>query len=155
MKAIRLNITHCRTQLAQGRVPLVHAIPGRQESHRACQHHNHPQTAPKIFQKVDVKIHIDRGSAESFVGNVYIGRVVRVLPGMQAAFVDIGLERAAFLYAGDIYPAFAEKDEDIDIDEDADATIAEASPRSKPKSHLTHGVEGRCSSSSRPDDGRN
>ena len=61
------------------------------------------------------EIHIDRGSAESFVGNVYIGRVVRVLPGMQAAFVDIGLERAAFLYAGDIYPAFAEKDEDIDI----------------------------------------
>ena len=54
-----LNITHCRTQLAQGRVPLVHAIPGRQESHRACQHHNHPQTAPKIFQKVDMEIHID------------------------------------------------------------------------------------------------
>ena len=79
------------------------------------------------------EIHIDRGSAESFVGNVYIGRVVRVLPGMQAAFVDIGLERAAFLYAGDIYPAFAEKDEEIDIDEDADATIAEASPRSKPR----------------------
>ena len=79
------------------------------------------------------EIHIDRGSAESFVGNVYIGRVVRVLPGMQAAFVDIGLERAAFLYAGDIYPAFAEKDEEIDVDEDADATIAEASPRSKPR----------------------
>ena len=79
------------------------------------------------------EIHIDRGSAESYVGNVYIGRVVRVLPGMQAAFVDIGLERAAFLYAGDIYPAFAEKDEDIDIDDDSDATIAESSPRSKPK----------------------
>ena len=83
------------------------------------------------------EIHIDRGSAESFVGNVYIGRVVRVLPGMQAAFVDIGLERAAFLYAGDIYPAFAEKDEEIDIDEDADATIAEGislhmSPRHAP-----------------------
>ena len=79
------------------------------------------------------EIHIDRGSAESYVGNVYIGRVVRVLPGMQAAFVDIGLERAAFLYAGDIYPAFAEKDDDIDIDDDSDATIAESSPRSKPK----------------------
>ncbi|NUM89336.1 MAG: ribonuclease G, partial [Bdellovibrionales bacterium] len=39
---------------------------------------------------------------KSIVGNVYKGRVVRVLPGMQAAFVDIGLERAAFLYAGDI-----------------------------------------------------
>ena len=84
-------------------------------------------------RRLSREIHIDRGSAESFVGNVYIGRVVRVLPGMQAAFVDIGLERAAFLYAGDIYPAFAEKDEEIDIDEDADATIAEASPRSKPR----------------------
>ncbi len=79
------------------------------------------------------EIHIDRGSAESYVGNVYIGRVVRVLPGMQAAFVDIGLERAAFLYAGDIYPAFAEKDEEIDIDDDSDATIAESAPRSKPR----------------------
>ena len=79
------------------------------------------------------EIHIDRGSSESYVGNVYIGRVVRVLPGMQAAFVDIGLDRAAFLYAGDIYPAFAEKDDDIDVDDGADATIAEASPRSKPR----------------------
>jgi ribonuclease G len=79
------------------------------------------------------EIHIDRGSSESYVGNVYIGRVVRVLPGMQAAFVDIGLDRAAFLYAGDIYPAFAEKDDDIEIDDDGDATIAESAPRSKPR----------------------
>jgi ribonuclease G len=39
---------------------------------------------------------------KSIVGNVYKGRIVRVLPGMQAAFVDVGLERAAFLYVGDI-----------------------------------------------------
>jgi len=50
-----------------------------------------------------VELHIDRGDNRGFVGNVYLGRVVRVLPGMQAAFVDIGLERAAFLYVGDIY----------------------------------------------------
>ncbi|MCO4743663.1 MAG: Rne/Rng family ribonuclease [Proteobacteria bacterium] len=49
---------------------------------------------------------IDRGDNRGFVGNVYLGRVVRVLPGMQAAFVDIGLERAAFLYVGDIYREF-------------------------------------------------
>ena len=36
------------------------------------------------------------------VGNIYKGRVVRVVPGIQAAFVDIGLERNAFLYAGDL-----------------------------------------------------
>ncbi|MBX2800932.1 MAG: Rne/Rng family ribonuclease [Myxococcales bacterium] len=50
------------------------------------------------------ELQIDRGDERGFVGNVYLGRVVRVLPGMQAAFVDIGLERAAFLYVGDIYP---------------------------------------------------
>ncbi len=51
-----------------------------------------------------VELQVDRGDNRGFVGNVYLGRVVRVLPGMQAAFVDIGLERAAFLYVGDIYP---------------------------------------------------
>ncbi len=54
------------------------------------------------------ELHVDRGDKKSHVGNVYLGRVVRVLPGMQAAFVDIGLERAAFLYGGDIYPEFVE-----------------------------------------------
>ena len=48
---------------------------------------------------------------KSIVGNVYKGRIVRVLPGMQAAFVDIGLERAAFLYVGDIVYE-AEEDEE-------------------------------------------
>ena len=80
-----------------------------------------------------VEIHIDRGNTERHVGNVYLGRVVRVLPGMQAAFVDIGLERAAFLFAGDIYPEFADKDGDIDIDDNPDATIAESTPRSRPR----------------------
>src|SRR5690606_33744819 len=37
------------------------------------------------------------------VGNIYLGRVLRVLPGMQSAFVDIGYERAAFLYVDDAY----------------------------------------------------
>lgn len=50
------------------------------------------------------ELHIDRGDNRGYVGNVYLGKVVRVLPGMQAAFVDIGLDRAAFLYVGDIYP---------------------------------------------------
>ena len=49
------------------------------------------------------ELHIDRGRDRGYVGNVYLGKVVRVLPGMQAAFVDIGLERAAFLYVGDIH----------------------------------------------------
>jgi ribonuclease G len=45
---------------------------------------------------------IERTSHHSLVGNIYKGRVCRVLPGMQAAFVDIGLERAAFLHTSDI-----------------------------------------------------
>ena len=45
---------------------------------------------------------IERASRRGYVGNIYKGRVVRVMPGMQAAFVDIGLERAAFLHASDI-----------------------------------------------------
>ncbi len=48
------------------------------------------------------EIYIERRGHERLVGNIYCGRVQNVLPGMQAAFVDIGLERNAFLYAGDI-----------------------------------------------------
>ncbi len=48
------------------------------------------------------EIYIERRGKERLVGNIYKGRVQNVLPGMQAAFVDIGLERNAFLYAGDI-----------------------------------------------------
>ncbi|WP_194756231.1 ribonuclease G [Aliidiomarina indica] len=48
------------------------------------------------------EIHIERQSRRGLVGNVYVGKVSRVLPGMQAAFVDIGLEKAAFLHASDI-----------------------------------------------------
>src|SRR5690554_761247 len=49
------------------------------------------------------EIHIEREERRGLVGNVYVGKVSRVLPGMQAAFVDIGLEKAAFLHASDIF----------------------------------------------------
>ena len=78
------------------------------------------------------ELHIDRGEGRGYVGNVYYGKVVRVLPGMQAAFVDIGLERAAFLYVGDIFPAFldmANGDEPVD----PELTVAEESPRATPR----------------------
>lgn len=48
------------------------------------------------------EIYIERHHDQSLVGSLYKGRVIRVLPGMQAAFVDIGLERAAFLYVADV-----------------------------------------------------
>ncbi len=48
------------------------------------------------------EIHIERASDEAAAGNIYKGKVLRVLPGMQAAFVDLGLEKAAFLHASDV-----------------------------------------------------
>ncbi|NOZ10771.1 MAG: ribonuclease G [Gammaproteobacteria bacterium] len=48
------------------------------------------------------EVHIERTSSRGLVGNLYKGTVVRILPGMQAAFVDAGLERTAFLHAADI-----------------------------------------------------
>ncbi len=48
------------------------------------------------------EVHIERAKRRGLVGNIYSGKVSRVLPGMQAAFIDIGLERTAFLHASDI-----------------------------------------------------
>ena len=50
------------------------------------------------------ELHIERTLERGLVGNVYLGKVVRVLPGMQSAFIDIGLERAAFLHVADLNP---------------------------------------------------
>ncbi len=49
------------------------------------------------------ELYIERVASRGIVGNIYKGKVVRVLPGMQAAFVDIGLERASFIHASDIF----------------------------------------------------
>jgi ribonuclease G len=55
------------------------------------------------------ELHIERSSKRGVYGNIYKGRVQRVMPGMQAAFVDIGLERTAFLHASDIVLANAQQ----------------------------------------------
>jgi ribonuclease G len=49
------------------------------------------------------ELHVERSAARGLVGNIYLGRVARVLPGMQSAFVEMGLERAAFLHIADIW----------------------------------------------------
>jgi ribonuclease G len=51
------------------------------------------------------ELHVERTLERGLVGNVYLGKVVRVLPGMQSAFIDVGLERAAFLHVADLWPA--------------------------------------------------
>ncbi|MEM9102104.1 MAG: ribonuclease G [Pseudomonadota bacterium] len=50
------------------------------------------------------ELHVERQNKRGIVGNVYKGKVSRVLPGMQAAFVDIGLDKAAFLHVSDLVP---------------------------------------------------
>ncbi len=65
------------------------------------------------------ELHVERTLERGRVGNIYLGRVSRVLPGMQSAFIDIGLERAAFLHVADVWqrqeggeaPMFARKGE--------------------------------------------
>lgn len=66
-----------------------------------------------------VEIQVEMRGQERLVGNIYKGRVANILPGMQAAFIDVGLERNAFLYAGDILVdksdfEFGDASEDID-----------------------------------------
>ena len=80
-----------------------------------------------IEQGTISEYYLERKNEKGIVGNIYKGKVVRVLPGMQAAFVDIGLDKAAFLYVGDIvsdpnFPGFSDE-----MDEQAGAT--EGDPR--------------------------
>ena len=62
-----------------------------------------------LEQAVVQELHMERASARGLVGNIYLGRVARVLPGMQSAFIEIGLERAAFLHIADIWEHRAER----------------------------------------------
>jgi ribonuclease G len=63
-----------------------------------------------IANGVVQELHVERAANRGMVGNIYMGRVGRVLPGMQSAFVDIGLDRAAFLHVADIWEERANGD---------------------------------------------
>jgi ribonuclease G len=63
----------------------------------------HETRVALIENSVVSELHIERKTGQELIGNIYRGKVVRVLPGMQAAFVDIGLERSAFLYVSDVH----------------------------------------------------
>jgi len=70
------------------------------------------------------ELYIERKKDVSLVGNIYMGKVVKILPGMQSAFVDIGLEKAAFLHAADVLSGF-----DYSIfGEDVEETVAPQLP---------------------------
>ena len=76
------------------------------------------------------ELHIERASDRGIAGNIYKGRIQRVLPGMQAAFVDIGLARSAFLYVDDVFTSsrndslrsiFKDEQDELELeDEDRD-----------------------------------
>src|SRR5215468_7943289 len=55
-----------------------------------------------IENGITAELHLERESSKGTLGNIYLGKVSRVLPGMQAAFIDIGMERAAFLHVEDL-----------------------------------------------------
>ena len=66
------------------------------------------ETRVALLQQGAVQeLHVERTASRGRTGNIYLGRVARVLPGMQSAFIDIGLERAAFLHVADIWDAKA------------------------------------------------
>ena len=56
-----------------------------------------------MYQGAVQELHIERTASRGLVGNIYVGRVVRILPGMQSTFINIGLERTAFLHVADIW----------------------------------------------------
>jgi ribonuclease G len=64
-----------------------------------------------LEDRVLVELYIERTKDRGIVGNIYKGKVVKVLPGMQAAFVDIGLEKASFLYVTDVYGGMEDYEE--------------------------------------------
>ena len=71
-----------------------------------------------------------RDENQGVVGNLYKGRVMKVLPGMQSAFVDIGLERDAFLYVSD-FTEFMEEEEEIDFRETVEEKPARPDDRTR------------------------
>jgi ribonuclease G len=81
-----------------------------------------PQETRVAILEDDVlaELMVDRPDAERLVGDIYIGQVQAVLPGIQAAFVDIGTDKAAFLHVSDVAPEDEEDDDDDEKERDRD-----------------------------------
>src|SRR5437870_7563160 len=76
-----------------------------------------------------VEFYIERHRSQGIVGNIYKGKVTKVLPGMQSAFVDIGLERDAFLYVSDFFEDTEEYDKIVSTVEEEVAQLQEGGAR--------------------------
>jgi ribonuclease G len=68
-----------------------------------------------LENRTPIEIFIERENTKENIGNIYKGRVLRILPGMQSAFIDIGLEKAAFLYVKDLAPFSITYDDPFDL----------------------------------------
>src|SRR5438552_17427932 len=79
-----------------------------------------------------VEVYIERHRSQGIVGNIYKGRVTKVLPGMQSAFVDIGLERDAFLYVSDFFEDTEEYEKIVSTVEDEVAQLQDAGRQAAP-----------------------
>jgi ribonuclease G len=97
-----------------------------------------------------VELLVDRPDHRRTVGDIYLGRVEAVLPGIQAAFVDIGLEKSAFLHASDLLEPDEDEDpvEDAEIEEEAEAdpssaVASEAAPAEEGQGERKSGWRGR------------
>jgi ribonuclease G len=75
-----------------------------------------------------VELMVDRPDAERLVGDIYVGQVQAVLPGIQAAFVDIGTEKAAFLHVSDVVPDEDEDDDEEERDRNGDRSAGKFPP---------------------------
>lgn len=76
-----------------------------------------------------VELHVDRGDDSDIAGNIYKGKVLRVLPGMQASFVDIGLTQAAFIYVDDVYcNDYKEYEKLFNVEPDEEEILADEDP---------------------------
>ncbi|HUQ48734.1 MAG TPA: Rne/Rng family ribonuclease [Gemmatimonadaceae bacterium] len=92
-----------------------------------------------------VELLVDRPDNRRMVGDIYLGRVEAVLPGIQAAFVDIGTEKSAFLHASDLVRESAEDaedDEDEDDDEVDDESSEPAEPVARTNGAAKNGAQG-------------
>lgn len=82
-----------------------------------------------------VEIYVEQHAQRAITGNIYKGRVIRVLAGMESAFVDIGLKRDAFLYVTDVLDPKGDGDEELDTDPiraDPSRALAAAAPEQEP-----------------------
>src|SRR6059036_4214168 len=82
------------------------------------------------------EIFVERERQRSVVGNVYKGRVSKVMPGMQSSFIDLGLERDGFLYVADVIDTMEEFDKLESGDEDGGGGRGAPRPDSQPQAKI-------------------